>query len=214
MRFRVLIVFVLSLLTQFVLSSSALAENRAASKTILVYGDSLSAAYGIPREQGWVSLLEQRIQAQRLPYRIVNASVSGETTSGGLSRFPANLKQHKPDLVILELGANDGLRGLPVSEMQKNLGKMIQTSREAKAEVLLLGMMLPPNYGHRYAQEFKASFTQLALRFKLPLVPFFLDGVAAHPELVLDDGLHPSAAGQPRILDNVWAELEPLLRQP
>lgn len=214
MRFRVLIVFVLSLLTQFVLPSSALAENRAASKTILVYGDSLSAAYGIPREQGWVSLLEQRIQAQRLPYRIVNASVSGETTSGGLSRFPANLKQHKPDLVILELGANDGLRGLPVSEMQKNLGKMIQTSREAKAEVLLLGMMLPPNYGHRYAQEFKASFTQLALRFKLPLVPFFLDGVAAHPELVLDDGLHPSAAGQPRILDNVWAELEPLLRQP
>lgn len=213
MRFRVLIVFVLSLLTQFVLPSSALAENQATSKTILVYGDSLSAAYGIPREQGWVSLLEQRIQAQRLPYRIINASVSGETTSGGLSRFPANLKQHKPDLVILELGANDGLRGLPVSDMQKNLGNMIKASHEAKADVLLLGMMLPPNYGHRYAQEFKASFTQLALRFKLPLVPFFLDGVAAHPELVLDDGLHPSAAGQPRILENVWAELEPLLRK-
>lgn len=213
MRFRVLIVFVLSLLTQFVLPSSAQAENQAASKTILVYGDSLSAAYGIPREQGWVSLLEQRIQARQLPYRIVNASVSGETTSGGLSRLPANLKQHKPDLVILELGANDGLRGLPVSEMQKNLGSMIMASREAKAEVLLLGMMLPPNYGHRYAHEFKASFTQLALKFKLPLVPFFLDGVAAHPELVLDDGLHPSAAGQPRILENIWPELEPLLRQ-
>lgn len=213
MIFRVLFVFVLTLLTQFILPSSALAEKQVASKTILVYGDSLSAAYGIPREQGWVSLLEQRIQAERLPYRIVNASVSGETTSGGLSRLPANIKQHKPDLVILELGANDGLRGLPVSEMQKNLGKMIQASREAKADVLLLGMMLPPNYGHRYAHEFKASFTQLALKFKLPLVPFFLDGVAAHPELVLDDGLHPSVAGQPRILDNVWAELAPLLRQ-
>jgi acyl-CoA thioesterase-1 len=213
MRSRVLIVFVLHLLTSFVLPSSALAETRPQTRTILVYGDSLSAAYGIPREQGWVSLLEKRIGERGLPYRIVNASVSGETTSGGLSRFPGNLKQHKPDLVILELGANDGLRGLSVNDMQRNLGKMIEAAREAKAEVLLLGMMMPPNYGHRYAQDFKASFTQLALKFKIPLVPFFLDGVAANPELVLEDGVHPTSAGQPRILENVWTELGPLLTQ-
>ena len=211
MKSRLLLVCALSLLTAVVLPSSALAAADQPVKTILVYGDSLSAAYGIPREQGWVSLLEQRIRAQQLPYRVVNASVSGETTSGGLSRLPADLKQHAPDLVILELGANDGLRGLPVSEMQHNLGKMIEATRAAKARVLLLGMMVPPNYGHRYAQDFKASFTQLALKFKLPLVPFFLDGVAAHPELIQDDGLHPRSAGQPRILDNVWTELEPLL---
>ena len=211
MKSRLLLVCALSLLTAVVLPSSALAAADPPVKTILVYGDSLSAAYGIPREQGWVSLLEQRIRAQQLPYRVVNASVSGETTSGGLSRLPADLKQHAPDLVILELGANDGLRGLPVSEMQHNLGKMIEATRAAKARVLLLGMMVPPNYGHRYAQDFKASFTQLALKFKLPLVPFFLDGVAAHPELIQDDGLHPRSAGQPRILDNVWTELEPLL---
>lgn len=211
MRSRILFVFVLNLLTSFIVPSSAIAETRAETKTILVYGDSLSAAYGIPREQGWVSLLEKRIAEQRLPYRIVNASVSGETTSGGLSRFPANLRQHKPDLVILELGANDGLRGLSVSDMQRNLSEIIQAARATKAEVLLLGMMMPPNYGHRYAQDFKASFTQLALKFKIPLVPFFLDGVAANPELVLDDGVHPTSAGQPRILDNVWTELGPLL---
>lgn len=211
MRSRILFVFVLNLLTSFIVPSSAIAETRPETKTILVYGDSLSAAYGIPREQGWVSLLEKRIAEQRLPYRIVNASVSGETTSGGLSRFPANLRQHKPDLVILELGANDGLRGLSVSDMQRNLSEMIQAARATKAEVLLLGMMMPPNYGHRYAQDFKASFTQLALKFKIPLVPFFLDGVAANPELVLDDGVHPTSAGQPRILDNVWTELGPLL---
>ena len=211
MKSRMLFVFVLTLLTSYILPSSAVAENERPVKTILVYGDSLSAAYGIPREQGWVSLLEQRIRSQKLPYRVVNASVSGETTSGGLSRFPADLRRHAPDLVILELGANDGLRGLPVNEMQNNLGKMIQAAKAAKARVLLLGMMMPPNYGHRYAQEFKASFTQLALKFKLPLVPFFLDGVAAHPELVQDDGLHPLGAGQPRILDNVWTELGPML---
>lgn len=211
MRSRILFVFILNLLTSFIAPSSAIAETRPETKTILVYGDSLSAAYGIPREQGWVSLLEKRIAEQRLPYRIVNASVSGETTSGGLSRFPANLRQHQPDLVILELGANDGLRGLSVSDMQRNLSEMIQAARATKAEVLLLGMMMPPNYGHRYAQDFKASFTQLALKFKIPLVPFFLDGVAANPELVLDDGVHPTSAGQPRILDNVWTELGPLL---
>jgi acyl-CoA thioesterase-1 len=208
---RILFLSILHLLTSFMLPSSALAETRSHTKTILVYGDSLSAAYGIPREQGWVSLLEKRIAEQRLPYRIVNASVSGETTSGGLSRFPANLKQHKPDLIILELGANDGLRGLSVNDMQRNLGNMIQAARDAKAEVLLLGMMMPPNYGHRYAQDFKASYTQLALKFKLPLVPFFLDGVAGNPELVLDDGVHPTSAGQPRILENIWTELGPLL---
>jgi acyl-CoA thioesterase-1 len=210
MKSRGLIVFVLSLLTQFIVPSSAMAETNP-SKTILVFGDSLSAAYGIPREQGWVNLLEQRIKSQNLPYRVINASVSGETTSGGLSRFPANLKQHNPDIVILELGANDGLRGLPVADMQRNLGNMVEASQKTKAEVLMLGMMIPPNYGHRYANDFKASYTQLALKFNLALVPFFLDGVAGHPELILEDGLHPSAAAQPRILDNIWKTLEPIL---
>lgn len=211
MKSRILIVFVISLMTQLIMPSSVFAESAGATKTIMVFGDSLSAAYGIPREQGWVSLMEKRIQSQNLPYRVVNASVSGETTSGGLSRLPAHIKQHKPDIVILELGANDGLRGLSVVDMQRNLDKMVEASREAKAKVLLLGMMLPPNYGHRYAHDFKASFTQLALKLNLPFVPFFLEGVAAHPEFILEDGLHPNVTGQPRILDNVWKELAPML---
>jgi acyl-CoA thioesterase-1 len=211
MLFRLLLIFILNA----VLASSGLAATSAASPTILVYGDSLSAAYGIPREQGWVTLLQQRLESQGLPYRVANASISGETTSGGLSRMGAALKQYQPDVVLIELGANDGLRGLPLADMQRNLAAMIEAGQTAKARVVLLGMRIPPNYGPRYTQEFAESYPTLAQRYHLPLVTFFLGGVAGKPELVLDDGLHPTAAAQPLLLDNVWKVLQPeLARKP
>lgn len=211
MLFRLLLIFVLNA----VLASSGLAATSAPSPTILVYGDSLSAAYGIPREQGWVTLLQQRLESQGLPYRVANASISGETTSGGLSRMGAALKQYQPDIVLIELGANDGLRGLPLADMQRNLAAMIEAGQTAKARVVLLGMRIPPNYGPRYTQEFAESYPMLAQRYHLPLVTFFLGGVAGKPELVLDDGLHPTAAAQPLLLDNVWKVLQPeLARKP
>ena len=205
MLFRFLLIFVLNSYCHVAF---------AATPTILVYGDSLSAAYGIPRDQGWVNLLQQRLQKQGLPYQVVNASISGETTSGGLSRIAQTLRQYKPDFVLLELGANDGLRGLPVTEMQHNLSAMIETSQKAKARVLLIGIMIPPNYGPRYTHEFTDSYPTLAQRYKLPLLPFLLDGVAGKPELTQDDGLHPTAAAQLQVLDNVWKVLEPALEKP
>lgn len=180
---------------------------QAATPTILVYGDSLSAAYGIPREQGWVTLLQQRLQKQKFPHQIINASVSGETTSSGLSRISSTLKQHKPNFILIELGANDGLRGLPISNMRHNLSAMIEASKQAGAKVFLIGIMIPPNYGPRYTADFKDSYTELALRFKLPLVPFLLDGVAGQRHLIQDDGLHPTAAAQGLVLENVWKVL-------
>ena len=210
--YRLLTIFVLS--TVCGVSAAAAAPAMASTPTILVFGDSLSAAYNIPRERGWVALLQQRLQQQGFPQHVVNASVSGETTSGGLSRLAAALKQHKPDIVILELGANDGLRGLPVSDMQRNLRAMIEASRAAKARVLLVGMKIPPNYGPRYTQEFAASYPQLAQQYDLPLVPFLLDDVAGKAELTQDDGLHPNAAAQAKVLDNVWSALQPMLRKP
>jgi acyl-CoA thioesterase-1 len=185
-----------------------------AAPTILVYGDSLSAAYGIPRDQGWVELLQRRLNEQGYSHRVANASVSGETTSGGLSRLDATLQETRPDLVIIELGANDGLRGLPVADMKRNLVSMIKAAHRQQAEVMLLGMRIPPNYGPVYTREFTNTFQQVASEYKLPLVPFFLDGVAGQRDLILDDGLHPSAAAQGKLLDNVWEELEPLLGKP
>lgn len=161
-----------------------------------------------------MALLQQRLAQQGFPQQVVNASVSGETTSGGLSRLAAALRQHKPDIVVLELGANDGLRGLPIGDMQRNLRAMIEASRAAKAQVLLVGMKIPPNYGPRYTQEFAASFSQLAKHYELPLVPFLLDDVAGKAELTQDDGLHPNAAAQAKVLDNVWHSLLPMLRKP
>ena len=211
MLFRLLLIFILNA----ALASSGLAATSAASPTILVYGDSLSAAYGIPREQGWVTLLQQRLESQGLPYRVANASISGETTSGGLSRMGAALKQYQPDIVLIELGANDGLRGLPLADMQRNLAAMIEAGQTTKARVVLLGMRIPPNYGPHYTQEFAESYPMLAQRYHLPLVTFFLGGVAGKPELVLEDGLHPTAAAQPLLLDNVWKVLQPeLARKP
>lgn len=185
-----------------------------AAPTILVYGDSLSAAYGIPRDQGWVELLQRRLNEEGYSHRVANASVSGETTSGGLSRFDATLQKTRPDLVIIELGANDGLRGLPVADMKRNLVSMIKAARQQQIKVMLLGMRIPPNYGPVYTREFSDTFQQLAKEYKLPLVPFFLNGVAGQRDLVLDDGLHPSAAAQGKLLDNVWEELEPILGKP
>jgi acyl-CoA thioesterase-1 len=194
-------------------ASPALGAEKSASPTILVYGDSLSAAYGMSQARGWVSLLQQRLKAQGYPHRVINASVSGETTSGGLSRLPITLRQHQPDIVLLELGANDGLRGLPLPQMRSNLEAMIKASKGAGADVMLLGIMIPPNYGPKYTREFSQSFNELAARHDLPLVRFLLEGVAGQPELTLDDGLHPTASAQPRILDNVWQVLAPQLEK-
>jgi acyl-CoA thioesterase I len=185
------------------------------TQTILVFGDSLSASYGLSQGQGWVALLEAKLaqnQASKTTYKVVNASISGETTSGGLARFSTALTTHKPNIVILELGANDGLRGLPIAEMQANLNQMIAQAKTAKAKVLLIGMKIPPNYGLKYSRDFSASYTVLAKQHKLKLVPFLLDGVAGKPRLIQDDGLHPTATAQPVLLNNVWAQLKDLLK--
>lgn len=185
-----------------------------AAPTILVYGDSLSAAYGIPRDQGWVELLQRRLNEKGYSHRVANASVSGETTSGGLSRLNVTLAETSPSLVILELGANDGLRGLPLPDMKRNLNAMITAAQKKQARVMLLGMRIPPNYGQAYTHNFANTFHQLAKDHQLPLVEFFLDGVAGKRDMVLDDGLHPTAAAQERILDNVWEVLQPMLGKP
>jgi len=191
----------------------ALAIPAAASgaATILVFGDSLSAGYGLPQEQGWVHLLEQRLRAEKLDYKVVNASISGETTLGGRSRIEAALKTHRPALVILELGANDGLRGATPESIRRNLEAISDACRRAQARVLLVGIRLPPNYGTAYTEKFHDVFGAVARSRKLPLVPFLLDGFANDRMLFQDDGIHPSAAAQPLMLDTIWKELKPLL---
>ncbi len=184
---------------------------RAEAPVILVLGDSLSAGYGLQVEQGWVSLLQRRLKERGFPHQVINASISGDTTDGGLSRLPAALERHRPALVILELGANDGLRGQPPMAMANNLGRMIELSRQAGARVLLAEMRIPPNYGPLYTQKFQTTFGEVAKRYDIPLIPFLLEGVAGNPTLIQDDGLHPRAEAQPRVLANVWPTLEPLL---
>jgi acyl-CoA thioesterase I len=191
----------------------ALQNAVAADRTILVFGDSLSAAYGIRPEQGWVALLTQRLQAQGYGYQIVNASVSGETTSGGLQRLPRALQLHQPGIVVLELGANDALRGLPLSGTRANLAQMVRLSQEAGARVLLVGIRIPPNYGPRYTEEFASVFPEVAKQYHLPLVPFLLQDVALNPARMQEDGMHPNAAGEAPILDTVWPYLKPLLKK-
>ena len=183
----------------------------ASDHTILVFGDSLSAAYGIRPEQGWVALLSQRLRSQGYGYRIVNASVSGETTSGGAERLPRALKLHSPEMVILELGANDGLRGLPLEETRANLARMVSEAQAAGARVLLVGIRIPPNYGPRYTEAFARIFPELAKQYHLPLVPFLLEKVALDPTRMQADGLHPNALGESPVLDTVWPHLKPLL---
>ena len=185
----------------------------ASDRTILVFGDSLSAAYGIRPEQGWVALLTQRLQAQGYGYEVVNASVSGETSVGGLQRLPRALQIHQPGMVILEVGANDGLRGLPVAAAKDNLTKMVQLSQAAGAHVLLVGIRIPPNYGPRYTTEFADMYPEIAKQYHLPLVPFLLEKVALDPSLMQEDGMHPNARGEPLVLDTLWRGLEPLLKK-
>jgi acyl-CoA thioesterase-1 len=181
---------------------------------LLVLGDSLSAEYGLPRGAGWVTLLSDRLQQNGGDYTVVNASISGETTSGGRTRLPALLKQHRPAVVILQLGANDGLRGLPIPALQDHRGAMIDASRAVGAARLLIGMRMPPNYGRDYSERFHASFEALARKHKVALAPFLLDGFADSLEYFQADRIHPTAAAQPRMLENVWPALRPLLARP
>jgi acyl-CoA thioesterase-1 len=185
----------------------------AAPRPVLVLGDSLSAAHNIPVQSGWVNLLDERIQQSQHPRPVVNASISGETTSGGLARLPALLQKNAPALVVVELGANDGLRGLPLVEIRKNLTAIVEASRKAGAAVVLAGIELPLNYGAPYRDGLRALYRDVAKEFNLPLVPFLLDGVALDPALMQDDGLHPKAEGEPKVLDNVWPVLEPALKR-
>ncbi|MBZ0329378.1 arylesterase [Halomonas sp. ANAO-440] len=182
----------------------------AGTPTLLVMGDSLSAAYGIEQDEGWVSLLEARLDGKA---EVVNASISGETSSGGASRLPDLLGQHEPHIVLLGLGGNDGLRGLPPNQLEANLAAMIEASRQAGAEVLLLGIDIPPNYGQSYRDAFTGVFFQLAESYELALLPFLLEGVALEEGMMQSDGIHPTNTAQPIILDNVWPELLPLLER-
>lgn len=181
--------------------------------TLLVFGDSLSAAYGIEESEGWVALLEARLEDKQYPYQVVNASVSGETSTGGLARLPAALASNNPDIVILELGGNDGLRGLPLASLRQNLNRMIELSRETGALVLLAGIQIPPNYGPRYTVPFFEMYGEIAEQQVLPLVPFLIDGIPQQPDLMQNDGIHPKAEAQWMIVENVWPYLEPMLRK-
>ncbi len=174
----------------------------------LVVGDSISAAFGLDTAQGWVALLQKRLDQQGRSIQVVNASISGDTSAGGLARLPALLAKHRPALVMIELGGNDGLRGTPLTQLQQNLAGMISASQTSGAQVLLLGMRLPPNYGKRYTEGFAGVYEQLAATHQVPLLPFFLEGVGGVPGLMQADGIHPTADAQPRLLDNVWPLLE------
>jgi len=180
-------------------------------KTILVVGDSISAAYGMSLEEGWVALLARQLQESHPDYGVVNASISGETSAGAAARLPRLLEHHKPAVVVIELGGNDGLRGYPVKKMRDNLRSMIEQSTAAEARVLLLGMEIPPNYGSRYTAQFRESFALVASETDSQLVDFMLDGIATNPELMQGDGIHPKPAAQPMLLANVWPSLEALL---
>ncbi len=197
-----------ALAVMMIASASAQAE----APVILVFGDSISAGYGLAHvEQGWVELLKTRLKTQGYGYQVVNASVSGETTAGGLARLPRALELHHPKIVVLELGGNDGLRALPIAQMRSNLTQMVDLATASGAKVLLLGMRMPPNYGPQYTEQFAMVFSDLAREKKLPLVPFLLTDIALSPTLLQGDDIHPNAAGQPILVENVWPTLRPML---
>lgn len=185
----------------------------ASEKTLLVYGDSLSAGYGLNDiNQGWVQLLQEKIDQQKYPWNVVNISISGETSAGGLSRLRDTLDATKPDLVLLELGANDGLQGIPLTSFKSNMEQMIALITEHDSDIMLFEMQIPPNYGPVYTKRFTQVFAELGNQWDIPVVPFFLDGVAGHPSLNQSDGIHPTAKAQPQLLANVWTVLEPYLQ--
>jgi acyl-CoA thioesterase I len=201
------------LLVLFALIAASVSA-KAETPVILVFGDSISAGYGLARvEQGWVALLQTRLKDQEYGYQVVNASVSSETTAGGLARLPRALMLHQPEIVILELGGNDGLRALPIAQMRANLVRMVDLASAAGAKVVLLGMRMPPNYGPEYTEQFRLCYSDLARDKKLPLVPFLLNDIALVPDLMQADGIHPNELGQPKLLANVWPSLKPLLRR-
>jgi acyl-CoA thioesterase-1 len=186
----------------------------AETPAILVFGDSISAGYGLAHvETGWVEMLRTKLKSEGYGYQVVNASVSGETTAGGVARLPRALSLHHPQIVIIELGGNDGLRALPIAQMRANLMRMADLATAAGAKVLLLGMRIPPNYGPEYTEQFRTTFTDVAQADKLPVVPFLLQGIALTPDLVQGDGIHPNELGQPILLANVWSTLKPLLKK-
>jgi acyl-CoA thioesterase I len=183
----------------------------AATKTLLIVGDSLSAAYGIDVSAGWVAQLQRRLIQNRMDYKIVNASISGDTTANGLARLPTLLDAHHPQIVVIELGGNDGLRGLSLPEMQHNIKTMVEKARSQGAKVLLLGIRLPPNYGKTYTERFHQVYEDVARESKVSLAPFILEGIATDRTLMQADGLHPDAEAQRKVLENVWAELKIML---
>jgi acyl-CoA thioesterase-1 len=191
--------------------SLLLCGSSAFAGTLLVVGDSISAAFGMDTRQGWVALLEKRLDEQGFDHQVVNASISGDTSAGGAARLPALLAEHQPELVIIELGGNDGLRGQPPAQLQQNLAAMVQQSQKIGAKVLILGMQLPPNYGVRYTTAFANVFPKVANETGSALVPFVLEGIGGVPSMMQSDGIHPTAEAQPRLLDNVWPMLKPLL---
>lgn len=183
----------------------------AVAGTLLVVGDSISAAFGLDSRQGWVALLEKRLVDEGFEHKVINASISGDTSAGGAARLPALLAEHKPELVIIELGGNDGLRGQAPAQLQQNLASMVENAQQAGAKVLLLGMRLPPNYGARYTTAFAQVFSDVAEQKQVPLVPFFLEGVGGVPGMMQSDGIHPTEGAQPLLLENAWSALKPLL---
>jgi acyl-CoA thioesterase-1 len=188
-----------------------LAAPAALGKTVLVYGDSLSAAYGMPEQRGWVALLAERLKREHPDYSVANASISGETTAGGVARFAKVLERTKPAIVILELGANDGLRGLPVAAMKKNLTAMVEQAQKAGAKVLIVGIRMPPNYGEAYTQGFERAFAEVAKAQHTALLPYLFEGFGEKLELFQADRIHPTEAAQARVLNNVWTKLAPQL---
>jgi acyl-CoA thioesterase I len=212
------IVWAAALLYFLILPSDVWAAAKTATTSsqppvILVVGDSLSAEYGLPRGSGWVALLEKRLAQEKLRFKVTNASISGETTSGGVQRIDALLKQHRPAVVIVELGANDALRGLPLDMTQNNLSRIIQASQQAKAHVLLVGMEMPPNFGAAYTQRFRTLFTTVAKNTNVPLVPFFLEKIGTDLAYFQSDRIHPTEKAQPLLLDTLWPQLQSLLRK-
>ncbi|GMW06227.1 MAG: hypothetical protein AMXMBFR8_10240 [Nevskiales bacterium] len=183
-----------------------------AGRTLLVIGDSLSAGFGLEPGQGWVALLQDRLEAEGYGYRVVNASITGDTTTGGVGRLPRALQLHRPAVVVIELGGNDGLRGTPIPVIRDNMAEMIRLAQQAQARVVLAGLKMPPNYGERYTSAFEAMYAELAARHGVALIDFFMDGVALNPRFMQPDGIHPNAAGQARLLENAWPVIEKQLR--